>query len=123
MGVIPFEYIPRGNDQQRSSQDQPQSNSNPAKSENKQAHSEQPKNQPAQQAPPKHTVTDSVMDIVNSHQGKLVIEGDKVVKVGKLDDYWKVIDEFKHRGWRFVKPEKVGNEWKEGYFEMEGAKA
>ena len=47
MGVIPFEYIPRGNDQQRSSQDQPQSNSNPAKSENKPSSSERPKNQPS----------------------------------------------------------------------------
>ena len=123
MGIIPYGILKQQNGFQKPTQDLSQSNSNPAKNEQKPASTEQSKNQPAQEAPPKQKVTDSVMDIVNSHKGKLVIEGDKVVKIGKLDDYWKVIDEFKHRGWRFVKPEKIGKEWKEGYFEMEGVKA
>ena len=123
MGIIPYGILKQQNGFQKSTQDQSQSITNTARNESKPGSSEQPKNQPAQQASPRQKVTDLVMDIVNSHKGKLVIEGDKVVKIGKLDDYWKVIDEFKHRGWRFVKPEKIGKEWKEGYFEMEGAKA
>ena len=49
MGIIPFGLVPRQNGFQKSTQDQPKSNSNPAKNKNKQAPSEQPKNQPAQQ--------------------------------------------------------------------------
>jgi hypothetical protein len=121
--IIPIGFLPRQNDQLKPSQDQPQSNTNSPKNEVKSSPPEQPKNQPAQQVPPKQKPTDSVMDIVEQHKGKLVIEGDRVVKVGKLDDYWKVIDEFKHRGWRFVKPEKTADGWKDGYFEMEAAMA
>ena len=107
--------------QQKSTQDQPQGNPNPAKNEAKPASSEQPKNQPGQQQ--KHNSTESVMDIVNAHKDRMRIDGDRIVLTGKIDDYWAVVDEFKHRGWRYSPAEKLTNgKWKDGYFET-GAKA
>ena len=112
--------IPYGlSDEKRNSQ--PQGNPNPAKNEAKPASSEQPKNQPGQQQ--KHNSTESVMDIVNAHKDRMRIDGDRIVLTGKIDDYWAVVDEFKHRGWRYTSAEKLSSgKWKDGYFEM-GAKA
>ena len=91
------------------------------KNEARQTSPEQPKNQPAQQQ--KHYPTESVMDIVNAHKDRMRIDGDRVVLTGKIDDYWAVVDEFKHRGWRYTSAEKLSSgKWKDGYFEM-GAKA
>ena len=92
------------------------------KNEQKPASTEQPKNQPAQQQ--KHGPTESAMDIVNAHKDKMRIDGDRVVLTGKIDDYWAVVDEFKHRGWSHTPPEKLSNgKWKDGFFEPAGAKA
>ena len=107
--------------QQKLAQDQAQVNPNPAKNEQKPASSEQPKNQPAQQL--KHYPTESVMDIVNAHKDRMRIDGDRVVLTGKIDDYWNVLDEFKHRGWKYTPAEKLNSgKWKDGYFET-GVKA
>ena len=111
----------RKNGQQKFTQDQPQNNPNQVKNEAKPASTEQPKNQPAQ--PQKHNPAESVMDIVNAHKDRMRIDGDRVVLTGKIDDYWAVVDEFKHRGWRYTSAEKLSSgKWKDGYFEM-GAKA
>ena len=97
-------------------------NSNATRNEQKPAPPEQPKNQPAQQQ--KHSPTESVMDIVNGHKDKMRIDGERVVLTGKIDDYWAVVDEFEHRGWKHVPSMKLGNgKWKDGYFEITGAKA
>jgi hypothetical protein len=81
-----------------------------------------PKEQPVQQQ--KHSPTESVMDIVNAHKDKMRIDGHKVMLTAKIDDYWAVVDEFKHRGWKHVQAEKLSNgKWKDGYFEPAGAKA
>ena len=50
--IIPIGLLPKQNGQQKFTQDQPQSNSNPARNETKPASPEQPKNQPAQQQKP-----------------------------------------------------------------------
>ena len=80
---------------------------------------------PAQDQPKQpQPKTDSVMDIVNAHKDKMRIEGERVVLTGKIDDYWAVVDEFKHRNWKHTPAEKLGNgKWKDGYFESMGAKA
>ena len=108
--IIPIGFLPKQNGQQNG-------NSNPVKNEQKPASPEQPKNQPAQLQ--KHNPTESVMDIVNGHKDKMRIDGDRAVLTGKIDDYWAVVDEFKHRGWKHVQAEKLSNgKWKDGYFEM-----
>ena len=85
-----------------------------------------PKNQPAQQAPPKQKVTDSVMDIVYAHP-ELEIDGSRVVikkKIESKNDYFDIKDELAKRGWKYIAPRHIGGEkWEPGYFEIEGAKA
>jgi hypothetical protein len=73
------------------------------------------------------TKTESVMDIVNAHK-ELAVEGDRVVvkkKIESREEYFRVRDEFKERGWDYVAPKHVGGaKWEPGYFEMmEGTKA
>ncbi len=121
MGIIPFGIL-KQNGFQKSIQDQPQSITNTPKNENKPSSSEQPKNQPAQQIPPRQKVTDSVMDIVKAHP-ELEIEGSRVVikkKIESKKDYFDIRDELAKRGWKYVAPRHIGGEkWEPGYFEME----
>ena len=125
MGIIPFGIL-KQNGFQKSTQDQSQSITNTAKNENKPSSSEQPKNQPAQEAPPKQKVTDSVMDIVKAHP-ELEIDGSRVVikkKIESKKDYFDIKDELTKRGWKYVAARHIGGEkWEPGYFEMEGVKA
>ena len=125
MGIIPFGIL-KQNVFQKSAQDQSQSITNTPKNENKPSSSEQPKNQPAQQIPPRQKVTDSVMDIVKAHP-ELEIEGLRVVikkKIESRKDYFDIRDELTKRGWKYVAPRHIGGEkWEPGYFEMEGVKA
>ena len=125
MGIIPFGIL-KQNGFQKSALDQPQSITNTAKNESKPSSSEQLKNQPAQQVPPRQMVTDSVMDIVKAHP-ELEIDGSRVVikkKIEYMKDYFDIKDELAKRGWKYVAPRHIGGEkWEPGYFEMEGAKA
>ncbi len=124
MGIIPFGIL-KQNVFQKSAQDQSQSITNTPKNENKPSSSEQPKNQPAQQIPPRQKVTDSLMDIVKAHP-ELEIEGLRVVikkKIESRKDYFDIRDELTKRGWKYVAPRHIGGEkWEPGYFEMEGVK-
>ena len=124
MGIIPFGIL-KQNGFQKSAQDQSQSITNTPKNENKPSSSEQPKNQPAQQIPPRQKVTDSVMDIVKAHP-ELEIDGLRVVikkKIESRKDYFDIKDELAKRGWKYVAPRHIGGEkWEPGYFEMEGVK-
>ena len=126
MGIIPYGILKQQNGFQKSIQDLSQSNSNPAKNEQKPASTEQSKNQPAQRAPLKQKVTDSVMDIVKEHP-ELEIDGSRVVikkKIESKKDYFDIKDELAKRGWKYVAPRHIGGEkWEPGYFEMEGEKA
>ena len=126
MGIIPYGILKQQNGFQKSAQDQSQSITNTTKNENKPGSSEQPKNQPAQQAPPKQKVTDSVVDIVKAHP-ELEIDGLRVVikkKIESKKDYFNIKDELTKRGWKYVAPRHIGGEkWEPGYFEMEVAKA
>jgi hypothetical protein len=79
------------------------------------------------QPPEKKQKTESVMDIVNAHK-ELAVEGDRVVvkkKIESKEEYFRVRDEFKERGWEYIAPKHVGGDkWEPGYFELkEGAKA
>ena len=126
MGIIPYGILKQQNGFQKSIQDQSQSITSTPKNENKSSSSEQPKNQPAQQAPPRQKVTDSVMDIVKAHP-ELEIDGSRVVikkKIESKKDYFDIKDELAKRGWKYIAPRHIGGEkWEPGYFEMEGAKA
>jgi hypothetical protein len=78
-------------------------------------------------APEQKPKIQSVIDIVNAHK-ELAVEGDRVVvkkKIESREEYFRVRDEFKERGWEYVAPKHVGGaKWEPGYFEMkEGAKA
>jgi hypothetical protein len=79
------------------------------------------------QQPEQKPKTESVMDIVKAHK-ELAVEGDKIVvkkKIESREEYFRVRDEFKERGWDYVAPKHVGGDkWEPGYFELkEGAKA
>jgi len=108
MGIIPFGIL---------------------KQQNGSSHFQSPQ-VPAQkqaQPPEKKQKTESVMDIVNAHK-ELAVEGDRIVvkkKIESREEYFRVRDEFKERGWDYVAPKHVGGDkWEPGYFEMkEGAKA
>jgi hypothetical protein len=120
--IIPIGFLPKQNGFQKPIQDQSQNITNTAKNENKPSSSEQPKNQPAQQAPPKQKVTDFVMDIVYAHP-ELEIDGSRVVikkKIESKNDYFDIKDELAKRGWKYVAPRHIGGDkWEPGYFEME----
>jgi hypothetical protein len=108
MGIIPFGIL---------------------KQQNGSSHFQSPQ-VPAQkqaQPPEKKQKTESVMDIVNAHK-ELAVEGDRVVvkkKIESKEEYFRVRDEFKERGWEYIAPKHVGGDkWEPGYFELkEGAKA
>ena len=119
MGIIPFGFIPKQNGQQKFTQDQPQSNSNATRNEQKQASTEQPKNQPTQQQKspdPKYGWKSEVLRLLNEFpqlerksQSRI-----KIVKEIPRSDWNDVKNGFEKEGWKY--------DWKEKTFVIsEGA--
>ena len=113
MGIIPFGFVPRQNGQQKFTQDQPQSNSNPAKNEAKSASSEQSKNQPAQQKPvqPQGGWKSEVLKLLNEFPQNLERKSQSKIKIVKeipRSDWNRVKEGFDKEGWKY--------DWKEKSF-------
>ena len=114
MGIIPFGYIPKGNSQQKSTQVQSQSNSNPAKNENKPSSSEQPKNQPAQQqkaVEPKTGWKSEILRLLNEFPQNLERKSQSKVKIVReipRSEWNNVKEGFEKEGWKY--------DWKEKAF-------
>ena len=113
MGIIPFGLVPRQNGFQKSTQDQSQSNSNPAKNENKPSSSEQPKNQPAQQkvSEPKGGWKSEILRLLNEFPQNLERKSQSKIKIVKeipRSDWKEVKEGFEKEGWRY--------DWKEKAF-------
>ena len=114
MGIIPFVLVPKQNGFQKSTQDQTQSITNTAKNENKQAPSEQQKNQPVhQQKPPepKSTWKSEVLRLLNEFPQNLERKSQSKIKIIKeipRSDWNRVKEDFDKEGWKY--------DWKEKSF-------
>jgi len=97
------------------------------KQQNGNSHFQTPQIPAKKQAQPLNTKIESVIDIVNAHR-ELAVEGDRIVvkkKIESKDEYFRIKDELKQRGWEYIAPKHVGGDkWEPGYFELkEEAKA
>ena len=114
MGIVPFGFIPKQNGQQKFTQDQPQSNSNPARNEQKPVPAEQPKNQPAQQqkpADPKYGWKSGVLRLLNEFPQSLERKSQSKIKIVKeipRSDWNDVKNGLEKEGWKY--------DWKEKAF-------
>ena len=111
--IIPIGFLPKQNGQQKFTQDQPQSNSNPAKNEAKSASSEQSKNQPAQQKPvqPQGGWKSEVLKLLNEFPQNLERKSQSKIKIVKeipRSDWNRVKEGFDKEGWKY--------DWKEKSF-------
>ena len=114
MGIIPYGILKQQNGFQKPTQDQSQSNSNPAKNENKQAPSEQSKNQPAQQqkaVEPKTGWKSEVLRLLNEFPHNLERKSQSKVKIVReipRSEWNNVKEGFEKEGWKY--------DWKEKAF-------
>jgi hypothetical protein len=114
MGIIPYGILKQQNGFQKSMQDQSQSNSNPAKNENKPSSSEQPKNQPAQQqkvVEPKTGWKSEILRLLNEFPQNLERKSQSKVKIVKdipRSEWNNVKEGFEKEGWKY--------DWKEKAF-------
>ena len=112
--IIPIGLLPKQNGQQKFTQDQPQSNSNPARNETKPASPEQPKNQPAQQqkpSDPKYGWKSEVLRLLNDFPQSLERKSQSKIKIVKdipRSDWNGVKNGFEKEGWKY--------DWKEKAF-------
>ena len=112
--IIPIGFLPKQNGQRKSIQDQSQSNSNPAKNENKPSSSEQPKNQPAQQqkvVEPKTGWKSEVLRLLNEIPQNLERKSQSKIKIVKeipRSEWNNVKEGFEKEGWKY--------DWKEKAF-------
>ena len=114
MGIIPFGLVPKQNGFQKSTQDQSQSNSNPAKNENKPSSSEQPKDQPAQQqkaVEPKTGWKSEILRLLNEFPQNLERKSQSKIKIVReipRSEWNNVKEGFEKEGWKY--------DWKEKSF-------
>ena len=105
--IIPIGFLPKQNGQQKFTQDQPQSNSNPVKNEAKPASSEQPKNQPVQQQKspdPKYGWKSEVLRLLNEFPQSLERKSQSKIKIVKdipRSDWNGVKNGFEKEGWKY----------------------
>ena len=112
--IIPIGFLPKQNGQQKLPQDQSQSNSNPAKNENKPSSSEQPKNQPAQQPKtiqPQGGWKSEILRLLNEFPQNLERKSQSKIKIIReipRSDWNDVKEGFEKEGWKY--------DWKEKAF-------
>ncbi len=110
--IIPIGFLPKQNGQQKFTQDQTQSNSNPAKNEQKLASTEQSKNQPAQQkvSEPKGGWKSEILRLLNEFPQNLERKSQSKIKIIKeipRSDWNEVKEGFEKEGWRYDWREKA----------------
>ena len=112
--IIPIGFLPKQNGQQKFTQDQPQSNSNATRNEQKPASPEQRKIQPAQQQKspdPKYGWKSEVLRLLNEFPQSLERKSQSKIKIVKeipRSDWNGVKNGFEKEGWKY--------DWKEKAF-------